>query len=83
MTKTTSAKVASIAAQGLSDPESLTPDEIQSLSASALAQTDPDAVRAEKIAELRRIADRRRGQPGYEQNVRDIEAEIARLEAGA
>lgn len=34
-----------------------------------------------KIAELEEMASKRRNVPGFAQNVRDIEAEIARLKA--
>lgn len=41
-----------------------------------MTSTQPTEAR---IQELERWAQRRRGRSGYEQNVRDIEAEIARL----
>lgn len=40
----TSAEVASLAAKGLADPASLSPDEIKSVCASALTQPEPDRI---------------------------------------
>lgn len=37
----------------------------------------------ERIAYLERILAKRRGAPGYEANVKDIEAELARLKGEA
>lgn len=37
----------------------------------------------DKIADLKRKLDKRRNTPGYEENVRELEAEIAQLESKA
>lgn len=78
----TSPKVASIAAKGINDPASVSDAEVQSLAASALAQTDADENRRLRIEELDRLANKRRGKPGFETNVQDIEARLERLRAG-
>lgn len=77
--------LASIAARGLSEPESLTPDEIQSLAGRVLgSHTMSEETRAELIArraELKRKADKRRNMPGFAANVAEIDAWIAEIDA--
>lgn len=83
--------VATIAARGLSAPETLTPDEVQSLCGWILPQADTppaptmsDEVRAELTARrdgLKRKADKRRSESGFERNVAEIDAWVAELDA--
>lgn len=81
--------IAALASRALTDPASLSLDEIQSLAGSRLAlepeaqaqaeAAEVDGLKAER-ADLIRKADKRRDEPGYAQNVADIEARIAEID---
>ncbi|MBJ7410135.1 MAG: hypothetical protein JHD15_07175 [Phenylobacterium sp.] len=83
--------IASIAARGLADPSTLTPDEIQSLCGWILpqAETPPppvlsDAVRAELGARRDAFmakADKRRREAGFAANVAELDAWVAEIDA--
>jgi hypothetical protein len=84
--------IASIAARGLSQPETLTPDEIQSLAGFVLPKADepppPPVLRDEARAELvarrdayKAKADKRRNEPGFARNVAELEEWIAEIDA--
>lgn len=84
--------ISTVAARGLAAPETITPDEVQSLCGWILPRADDppplppmsDEVRAEltgRRAALKAKADKRRDEAGYAANVAELDAWIAELDA--
>lgn len=83
--------IEALAARGLSDPESITDDEVASLCGWILPRyatppvpTMSDETRAELTArrdEMKRKADKRRSEPGFAANVEQLDAWVAELDA--